>query len=607
MEAQALMDQAIQAFDAGDTASCLEHASRAVLLDPGNATLWFRKGLMSLPLDRYDEVIECYERALTINPRYVAAWFNKGLTHAILQQRMQALQCFERAIKLAPREVKAMYQKGKVLVELNKLQEAIKCFDCVISIDSKHAGAWHSRGAAFAALGDEEEALRCYIHCTRLNLGDADAWYNKGVSEQALGLISDALVSYDEAIRHNPEHGLAWGNKGSLLLEGGRVREALLCFERAVRLGNARAANGIATCRKVLRKTRDGEPAKLHGQFAPGDIIENAFSVYEVHHGAMGVVYLSYDNRLKCPAAIKTIQERHASNPGLRRRFLEEGRIWARLGKHPNIVHCYGAMEGFDGRPYILLEHIEGDRAVGLSLRDWLKKGRLNLFNLLVFGIDICRGMSHAASSVPGFVHSDLKPENVLVTHDHTAKVTDFGLAKAFVEETNNRLGGTFAYASPEQIKGSTVDQRSDVYAFGCILHEMLTGRHPYRGMSMKAITRSHLEETPVPILPLGPEIPRRLQTLMRSCLEKKRERRPTGFLAICRELEQILEEHPPATRGIIAFFERGCGGHDHLLVTPIRSFLGKRGLYFNPDLFHVSSSSASIWASQVLRGFPRD
>jgi predicted Ser/Thr protein kinase len=199
---------------------------------------------------------------------------------------------------------------------------------------------------------------------------------------------------------------------------------------------------------------------------------------YEIEHeigrGGMGVVYLARDLRLGRRVALKALPRLHDSNAALRERLRREARAAATIA-HTAIATVY-ALEEVDGRLFIASEYIEGH-----SLRSAIENGPLERTRAIAIAADIVRALCAAHDA--GVIHRDLKPENVLITSTGAVKVVDFGIAH--IDNINTRLTregdviGTPAYMAPEQLIGSTVDARADIYAVGVILAEMLTGQHP--------------------------------------------------------------------------------------------------------------------------------
>ena len=293
-------------------------------------------------------------------------------------------------------------------------------------------------------------------------------------------------------------------------------------------------------------------------EFWPGDRIEDRYEVAQVLRGGMGVVYLCYDHEQREPVAIKSFQARFFDNERVVARFTQEALTWIRLEKHRHIVQAR-VVHTVRDRPHIFLEHISGPEGLGPDLRAWIDHNRLTLDLAVRFGLHIALGMQHAVRQVPGLVHRDLKPANILVTHDEVAKVTDFGLVHSVVSAGEvplheddgdimrlTRVGsvvGTAPYMSPEQCRAEEVDQRADIYAFGCILYEMLTGRPVFQARKFFDWLTAHLNETPQIPSDVSGELPADLRTLLLACLEKSPTDRPSDWGEVADGLATVYED----------------------------------------------------------------
>ena len=293
-------------------------------------------------------------------------------------------------------------------------------------------------------------------------------------------------------------------------------------------------------------------------RYQPGDKIGGRYFVHQALMGGMGEVYLCLDLEENLPYALKTFQERHLANMRSRCRFEEEVGVWVALEKHPNIVRCFG-LETLGNQPFMLLEWIASNKGHERSdLRSWLRHGPLDLRLALDFTVDICRGLIHAQNKQPGMVHCDLKPENILIAQGPVAKITDFGLAKV-VRKTemsltereseasgrqnlNGRVAlvGTPPYMASEQWRGEELDTRTDIYAVGCILYEMLTGRVPFEAKTLDELRYQHLES---PIPTLEKTCPSALNGLLAHCLAKQKNKRFRTGGELLQELECIYRE----------------------------------------------------------------
>jgi eukaryotic-like serine/threonine-protein kinase len=248
--------------------------------------------------------------------------------------------------------------------------------------------------------------------------------------------------------------------------------------------------------------------------------------------GGMGEVYRARDTSLKRDVAIKVLPEYWSRDPDRLHRFELEAQATAALN-HPNIVSIFHVGQ-YNGSPYIVTELLQGE-----TLRDRLRRGPMRLRETCDFGVNIARGL--AAAHDAGIVHRDLKPENLFVTKDGRLKILDFGLAKLLQPQTVSEdaptvtiqhktdpghVVGTVGYMAPEQVRGAAADARSDIFAFGVILYEMLTGRRAFQKDTSAETMSAILNEEPPQVSQTGQSIPPPLQRIVSRCLEKKPEQR---------------------------------------------------------------------------------
>ncbi|MCK4308060.1 serine/threonine protein kinase [candidate division WOR-3 bacterium] len=294
---------------------------------------------------------------------------------------------------------------------------------------------------------------------------------------------------------------------------------------------------------KLETKGRDTEINKK--EWTIGDKIENRYEIYNIMPGGMRIIYVCYDYEFKELVALKTFQDRYLKSKFGMKSFRIEAEIRLKLGEHENIVSTK-FVDFIEGKPYIVLEYIAEDEKYGADLSGWIARGGLNLTLALDFAIQFCNGMDYAHTKFKGmgksFVHRNVKPSNILITQDRVVKVAGFGLAKIF-DEMSDAICGTPSYMSPEQFSGSKdIDVRSDIYSFGCVLYEMLTGKLPFVGISLGELRDKHLKERQKNPKVVNPLIPSALDSVVMKCLEKKPENRYQSFREVKEELIKFKE-----------------------------------------------------------------
>ncbi len=274
----------------------------------------------------------------------------------------------------------------------------------------------------------------------------------------------------------------------------------------------------------ILLSRADPPLGQIPERYNIGDKIDDRYEVLAIHRGSMGIVYGTFDHKTKLPRALKTLQQRYSCDQTMRNLFVEEASVWVRLEKHPFIVRAY-LVEVFDNQAYIIAEYIRGQQAMGVDLRAWLGRPELTFPVAMEMALQIGQAMQHATRKVPGLVHRDLKPANVLVDDRGRALVTDFGLVYA-----EHATAGTPAYMAPEQWLGKRLDQRTDIYAFGCILYEMLTGHRLFAAEGIEGWKAAHLGYIAVSPRKLNGELPVELEGFVLRCLAKDIPGRPSDW-----------------------------------------------------------------------------
>jgi eukaryotic-like serine/threonine-protein kinase len=319
-----------------------------------------------------------------------------------------------------------------------------------------------------------------------------------------------------------------------------RVREVLdLAMERPARERSAFIAGICGEDRRLAEEVR----SLLSALEAGGDLLEPPqgekpepatpltgliFGHYHIHErigeGGMGVVYRGEDTRLGRAVAVKALPAPLARDSHRRARFEHEARILASLS-HPNIAAIHG-VEETDRGPVLLLEYVPGE-----TLAKRLQRGPMPVDEAVSTAIAIARGLE--AAHAAGVIHRDLKPSNIQLTAEGGVKILDFGVARQANTQTADPTGqtipgsliGTAAYMSPEQARGRPVDRRTDLWAFGCVLYAMLTGKEVFEGDTssdtLAAVLRAEPDWSSIP-----PATPPRVVQLLRRCLEKDPDRR---------------------------------------------------------------------------------
>ncbi len=331
----------------------------------------------------------------------------------------------------------------------------------------------------------------------------------------------------------------ACGGDDPLRLE---VESLLACQTEAERLMASHALNVAA--RELAREQGDKPIEDLSGKSLLHYRVEK-----KIGEGGMGVVYRGRDERLKRDVAIKVLTETFAEDPERLARLEREARLLASVS-HPNIAAIYG-LEVAEDRRFLALEYVEGE-----TLAQRLSKGPLPLEEAL----DVCRQIAEGveAAHEKGIIHLDLKPANVKITPDGKVKVLDFGLAKAFSDETQTFdlthsptiteamtkpgvILGTAAYMSPEPAKGKPVDKRTDIWALGCHLYECLTGKRAFPGETITETIAAILTHEPDWKM-LPPSTPPALRKLLARCLGKNVNQRKRDASDLGNEIEELIQ-----------------------------------------------------------------
>ncbi len=252
--------------------------------------------------------------------------------------------------------------------------------------------------------------------------------------------------------------------------------------------------------------------------------------------GGMSTVYRALDETLERQVAVKLMNREVATDSDQLERFRREARWVAQLS-HPHIVGVIDAGED-EGRPYIVFEYIEGE-----TLKERIRRmGRLPIAEAVAYAIEIARALGAAHSR--NIVHRDVKPQNVLIDEEGSAKVTDFGIARTLDEEgltADGRVLGTTDYVSPEQALGQAVTGQSDLYSLGVVLYEMLVGEVPFKGESQVAVAMKHVREELPDVQAMRPEVSAALAAVVDNATAKHLEDRYADDAELIADLGDVL------------------------------------------------------------------
>ena len=393
-----------------------------------------------------------------------------------------------------------------------------------------------------------------------------------------------------------------------------RVKQLFLAA-RGVAAGEREAwlaeacANDVVLLREVesLLAAEEGIPCDyLESRFGPSLTPGSTVSHYRIvgllGTGGMGEVYRAHDERLGRDVAIKVLPALATADESARARLLQEARAVAALN-HPHVCTIHEVSEA-DGRIYIAMELLDGP-----TLSEAIPRGGLPIEQVMRYGTQIADALAHAHKR--GIVHRDLKPGNVIIIPDSRAKVLDFGLAKRQTGEqlqeattpsrsslsARSALAGTPLYMAPEQLRGQMIDKRSDVWALGVVLYEMVAGETPFQGQTDLDLSAAVLGEPP---RPLPAKVPVELRAVVERCLQKEPEQRYACAADVLAALESIVSETGQrvrlglgnwSSRGASRFLQLGIG----VSLTTIALLVGfniwgLRDKFFGPETAKIES-----------------
>jgi serine/threonine protein kinase/Tfp pilus assembly protein PilF len=305
----------------------------------------------------------------------------------------------------------------------------------------------------------------------------------------------------------------------------------------------------------------------------------------ELGRGGMGVVYKAEDTRLNRFVALKFLSPELNRDAEAKERFIREARTASTLD-HPNICTIYEINETGDGQMFISMAYYEGE-----TLKQKIKNNPLPFDQAMDIAVQIARGLARAHEI--GLFHRDIKPANILITKDGTVKIVDFGIAKLAGQTRLTKEQatlGTVAYLSPEQASAEEADQRTDIWALGVILYEMLTGELPFKGDYDQVIIYAILHEQPKKVTSISPDIPKNLERIVDKALQKELNKRYQTIDRMIDDLKKVKQHLPfeSSRKKMPSLFRQKMKTYS-LLVTIFMLFL-IAFLIFKPSIFNKKS-----------------
>lgn len=407
------------------------------------------------------------------------------------------------------------YEAGAVLLEQGDVNGAMERLQKVTPASERYLAATLALGEIFLEKKEfslAREKFQRAVAGREVSADFVEPFYRLAVAHERSGELPQALAFFEKVMAEQV---------------GFRdVKERVASLRARVGQGQTADRTGAAGGPPDLQATMlVTPPTPVAGSRRRYRLLE------EIGRGGMGIVYKAEDEVLKRIVAYKVLPPQIADDPKILEYFLREARIAASL-RHPNVVVIYDAGED-EGGVYIAMEFLEG-----ISLHRFLQaKGVLSPAEIVFVARQVCRGLEHAHGK--GVIHRDITPGNIMIGKDKVVKLMDFGLATltraALRAQTS--VKGTPLYMAPEQILGDDLNHQVDIYAFGCVLYRMGTGRPPFEKGD---VLYHHLHTPPDPPRSLNPKMPEWLEQAILTCLEKDRQRRYPEI----RHLREEIERH---------------------------------------------------------------
>ncbi|MBX7245530.1 MAG: protein kinase, partial [Candidatus Sumerlaeaceae bacterium] len=547
------------------------HYQKALEVAPENASIRAIYARSHCEAGRFAQGIEEYRRTL-VSDKGMEKRISDDVRALIANNQDRTdLRWFLADVLIDRNYLKEAMDQLEAIFEIDptQLKTVLQALDRVLAKDSSNAEANLQKGVLLKAQGRFEESRLFLERAYNSNVANAEAareledLYELLIKENddvetrfQLGKLNHALKEYDKAIGHfqKTAQDFRYENEsikmlGMCFVGKGMLEFALQEFKKLViddemkeilyDLGQRyQAKNDVVGAKQVYRilfaadinykdvKQRfeavaghTSDPISLEGSALLTQLGEKAQRRYELleelGRGAMGIVYKAKDNELEEVVALKILPDNLSQHPEAISRFRAEARSARRLA-HPNIVRIHDIGEEL-GRKYISMEFVDGS-----DLKKFFRANNMKLDWKVVVELmtQICNAMDYAHSM--GIVHRDIKPANIMLTEDLVVKVSDFGIAK-MLEKTGETIAGaimgTPLYMSPEQVMGSEIDNRADIYSLGIMMYELLSGKAPF---TTGDLAYQHLKVPPPPLK----DIPETLAAIVMKCLEKDKENR---------------------------------------------------------------------------------